>query len=177
MRFILCLAALLSIAAVPPTMWVTNSAGVAVLRQPPNPTRLFNVARLAVVQTPPSVTLGWDGVSTATSYVLYSGGASRVYTNFVTTTGTSVTVSNILVGAPNYFAVTAVNVIGLESDFSSELVFSVIGPPTNRVLRIWPQTAPSVSGPWLDYQGPFPVTITNPVGPAYWKIALTNWVQ
>ena len=84
--------------------------------------------RLAVSNAPPpSVTLAWDSSVPATDvagYTIYYGVSSRNYTNLVdvglATTGA---VSNLVAGRTYYFAVTASSSAGLESDYSSEVVW------------------------------------------------------
>jgi hypothetical protein len=59
-------------------------------------------------------------------YNLYFGTASRVYTSEVPLGNvTTATVNNLLVGTTYYFAVTAVDSMGLESGYSNEQVFTV----------------------------------------------------
>jgi hypothetical protein len=74
-----------------------------------------------------SVRLAWDAntESDLAGYVVHYGTASRSYTNssdvgLVTTT----TVSNLLEGVTYYFAVTAYNTSGLESEYSNEVSFT-----------------------------------------------------
>ena len=71
-----------------------------------------------------TVTLAWDA-STSTnvaSYKIYYGGVTGTYTNSVSTgTSLSATVSNLLEGRTYYFAATATDTDGLESDYSSEV--------------------------------------------------------
>ena len=78
-----------------------------------------------------SVDLAWDPCVGAgiLGYRLYQGGASRVYTN-VTATGpvTNNTVSDLIEGATYFFAVTAYNASGLESEFSKEITYTVPQP-------------------------------------------------
>ncbi len=81
-----------------------------------------------------SVTLAWDSSTdpNVTGYKIYYGVASRVYTNTVDVgTATTVTVSNLLEGATYYFAATAYNSVGLESDFSAEASYTVPGGAVN----------------------------------------------
>jgi hypothetical protein len=71
-----------------------------------------------------TVTLVWDpssGTNVIANYKVYYGSASRTYTN-VTSVGTATTlsVSNLAVGTTYYFAATAVDAYGLESDYSAE---------------------------------------------------------
>lgn len=77
-----------------------------------------------------SVSLAWtaSGSGTIAGYHLYYGGASQTYTNTLDVgNATSTTVSDLVVGATYYFAVTAYDVVGLESPFSSEISYTVPG--------------------------------------------------
>lgn len=80
-----------------------------------------------------SVTLAWDpSVSpNVTGYNLYYGAISRTYTNVVSAgSATSATVSGLAPNTIYYFAVTAFDSNGIESDFSIETnYFST--PPSN----------------------------------------------
>jgi len=92
-----------------------------------------------------SVTLAWDPVSGVAGYKVYQGGATRVYTNSADAgAATQETVSTLTVGKTYYFAVTAYNSSGVESDDSSEISYTV----------------PAISGPVI--------TLTSPAnGAAY----------
>ena len=77
-----------------------------------------------------SVTLAWDPSTSpeVAGYNLYYGGASQTYTNMVAVGGaTNATVSGLLPGARYFFAVTAIDISGLESDFSNEISYQVQG--------------------------------------------------
>src|SRR5437588_3049430 len=85
-----------------------------------------------------SVTLAWDP-STSTNvagYHIYYGVASRSYTNSISVDlATTATVSGLLEGVTYYFAATALDTAGLESDFSNETSYSVPNqPPTLDLL-------------------------------------------
>jgi hypothetical protein len=79
----------------------------------------------------PSITLAWDpspdpGV---VGYKVYWGVATRNYTNSLSAGGaTTLTVSNLVVGTPYYFAATAFDTNGIESDYSAEVSGSVTLP-------------------------------------------------
>ncbi len=82
------------------------------------------------------VTLAWDAsVSTVSGYRLYYGVSSRDYTN-VTDVGsaTTTTVSNLVSSTTYFFAVTAYDLVGLESDFSTELSYTV--PTPSPILQL-----------------------------------------
>lgn len=73
-----------------------------------------------------TVTLSWDANTEPdiAGYRLYCGLSSRSYTQCIETTNTTGVVSNVT--GQTYFAVTAYNASGLESDFSNEVVAHVI---------------------------------------------------
>ncbi len=72
-----------------------------------------------------TVTLAWDaspGTNVIANYNLYYGVASATYTNVVAAgTNLTVSVSNLVEGTTYYFAATAVDSDGLESDYSTEV--------------------------------------------------------
>ena len=74
-------------------------------------------------------------------YRVYYGVASRTYTNMVDVgAATNVTISGLVEGKTYYFAATAYNILGLESDYSDEVVYTIPGgavvnqPPTLNAL-------------------------------------------
>lgn len=80
------------------------------------------------VQAGQSITLTWSPIldTNVAGCNLYYGVASRTYTNRVDTgKATSATIGNLVEGATYYFAVTAYNALGLESDYSSEVLYIV----------------------------------------------------
>jgi hypothetical protein len=81
-----------------------------------------------------SVTLAWDPSTDATvkSYNLYYGSGSRSYSSKVNVGTTTASISNLVVGTTYYFAVTAQTDTGLESDYSSEVVFTPTASPLNQ---------------------------------------------
>ncbi len=72
-----------------------------------------------------SVTLAWDasqGTNVIANYNVYYGIASATYTNTAAAgTNTTVSISNLVEGVTYYFAATAVDSVGLESDYSTEV--------------------------------------------------------
>jgi Fibronectin type III domain len=73
-----------------------------------------------------NITLAWDpsGDPAIAGYVLYYGTASRNYTTSNNVwNSSSATVRNLQSGATYFFAVTAFNTFGLESDFSGEVSY------------------------------------------------------
>ena len=94
----------------------------------------FALAPLAALATG-TVTLAWDpspGTNDViANYNLYYGAASGTYTNVVAAgTNLTVSVSNLLEGITYYFAATAVDTNGLESDYSAEVSAMICRPPT-----------------------------------------------
>jgi hypothetical protein len=82
--------------------------------------------RLSARNAPPhSVTLAWDpspGTNVIANYNVCYGVASNTYTNVVAaSTNTTVSISNMVNGTTYYFAATAVDMSGLESDYSTEV--------------------------------------------------------
>lgn len=76
-----------------------------------------------------SITLAWDAnpEPDVVSYRVYQGTASRSYSVTNEVIGaTQCVVSNLPIETPYFFAVTAVNLAGLESDFSEELRYCAI---------------------------------------------------
>ena len=102
----------------------TNTTATNVsLAFPAGQARIF---RLSVSNAPPqSATLAWDpspGTNVIANYNLYYGVASAPYTNVVAAgTNTTMSISNLVAGTTYYFAATAVDTSGLESDYSTEV--------------------------------------------------------
>jgi hypothetical protein len=106
------------------------------------------------------VTLAWDPANdpTVAGYNVYIGGASRNYTNLVDAgDATSVTISNLAPGATYYFAATTYTVSGLESDYSSEAVYTV--PQT--ILNYQPTLDPIGNAMVNENSGPQTIDLTG----------------
>lgn len=74
-----------------------------------------------------NISLAWDPSPSPNivSYRLYYGTSSRAYTSVIDAgPTTSATVSNLVAGTTYYFAATAVDGFGLESDFSAEFTYT-----------------------------------------------------
>lgn len=81
-----------------------------------------------------NVTIAWDASTdpTVAGYKIYYGGASGGYTNSISVGNTtSGTIPGLIEGRTYYFAATATNNSGLESDFSTEISYVVPVPKTN----------------------------------------------
>lgn len=89
-------------------------------------------ARVTIVWSPGS------GTNVIANYNVYYGVASATYINTVSSgTNTTVTISNLVHGVTYYFAATAVDTSGLESDFSNEISWAVpTNPPPPQNLHI-----------------------------------------
>ena len=75
-----------------------------------------------------TVTLAWDPSpdSSVVGYNIYYGVASGDYTNMVPVSNTNtVTLDGLVAGVTYYFAATARNTVGLESDYSDEVSYLV----------------------------------------------------
>ncbi len=80
-----------------------------------------------------SVTLAWNAsaASNLAGYKVYYGQGSGDYGAYVQTGTTTATVPGLIAGRTYYFAVTAYDTSGLESDYSSEISYAVpVGAPT-----------------------------------------------
>jgi len=108
-----------------------------------------------------AVTLMWDDPnppSEVDGYIVYSRTNGGTYAPILGTTNTSATVSNLYLGTTYFFAVTATNHYGLESDFSNELMVNMPSepkPPENLrlqeiIIGAKLQGAPYPQGPWED---------------------------
>jgi hypothetical protein len=92
---------------------------------------LLSVGLAEYASAQSSVTLAWDPStgSEVAGYRLYEGGASKAYTNTIDTGNvTTQSVSGLTAGGTYFFAVTAYDTNGLESDFSNEISYSVPAP-------------------------------------------------
>src|SRR5580765_765606 len=79
----------------------------------------------------PSITLAWDPSPdpSVVGYKVYWGVATRNYTNSLSAgSATTLTVSNLVIGTPYYFAATAYDTNGIESDYSVEASGSIALP-------------------------------------------------
>lgn len=99
-----------------------------------------------------AVQLNWDAVldPEVDAYYVYWGTTSRSYTSRTNIGNTTKwTLAGLTRGGRWYFAVTAANTNGLESDFSDEV--SITSPPAPKLrLGATLQAAASPAGPWHD---------------------------
>ena len=135
------------------TMGLTGFLGaIVILTALGAPVHAFS----AVLPPGQSVTLAWDS-STDPSIAgcnLYYGVASGTYTNMVNAgTATSVTISGLVEGTTYFFAATWYDILGMESEFSTEVSYTVPGTipgtPATLQIRVGPtrQVILTVTGP------------------------------
>ena len=113
------------------------------------------------------MTLAWDPSpgSGIAGYRLYQGAASRTYTNVIAVgNATTRTITSLASGATYFFAVTAYDTNGLESDFSSEISYTVPRSPgivlTNGSGLTFAADSGTISLPFIANNG----TVFQPAG-------------
>ena len=127
----------------------------------------FYLCTVLLANADQSVTLAWDPnpEPDVNAYSIYYGNASRNYP-YATNVGnvTTATVYGLKEGTNWFFAVTAMNTSGLESDFSNEVTNTIPSNVTNKVPVISPITNWYT---WINVQaGPIPFTIGDVETPA-----------
>jgi hypothetical protein len=88
-----------------------------------------------------SIMLTWDASPTTNDtivgYRVYLGSASMTYTNVINAgMALSCNVSNLVTGTPYYFSATAVDYVGLESDYSTEISAFIPSSSTTNVSSV-----------------------------------------
>lgn len=101
-----------------------------------------------------SVTLAWSPSpdSNVAGYNVYVGAASRSYTNKVDVGNvTNATVVGLSFEITNFFAATAYNILGVESDYSEEVSYFPTNEPalTNVLVAVSAEMSASPKGPWI----------------------------
>ena len=117
------------------------------------------------VQAGQSVILAWNATAdpTVAGYKAYYGMATHTYTDVMDVgKATNVTISGLVAGASYYFAVTSYNTIGLESQYSSEVHYTV--PEALVRLKIRAASA-----------GQFVLTVTGQSGRPYEILATQDF--
>ena len=120
-----------------------------------------------------TVTLAWDpspGTNVIAGYNLYYGPAPVTYTNVIHTS-TNCTCTITVPAGTTYLVCTAVDVQGLESDYSNEISCTDSG--TNQILTITTTGttllyARSLAGPWTATNAAT-ITLINPIPPIYFR--------
>ena len=113
-----------------------------------------------------SVAMAWNPSSgtNVMGYKVYYGVASRAYTSVIDVgNATNATISGLVEGVTYYFAATAYSILGLESQYSSEVSYTVPGATAAR-LQI--RGAPA---------GQFVVTVAGQAGRAYQILATQDF--
>jgi hypothetical protein len=118
-----------------------------------------------------NVTLAWDANSETNlaGYKLYYGTSSRAYTN-VSNLGNALSASiNLLEGSTYYFAVTAVNTLGIESDYSTEVSYNIpiIQSPITVTTVGNGSVTPNVNGQLLNVGWTYTVSAVPASGHAF----------
>jgi len=104
-----------------------------------------------------SVTLAWDSSpdTSTVGYNLYYGATPHTHANLINAGNTpSATIGSLIEGVTYFFAVTAYDSLGLESDYSSEVSYLV--PTALPILKVRPGLALQ-----------FVLTVAGPVGHVY----------
>jgi fibronectin type 3 domain-containing protein len=99
----------------------------------------FQMFIVSLNSTNSFVKLVWDRSPTADvfGYNVYYGTASRTYTKIVSAgSSTTFTAGPFVSGVTCYFAVTAYNLLGMESDFSNEVSYMIPKPFTSITLQL-----------------------------------------
>ncbi|MGN6552531.1 MAG: hypothetical protein ACTHLW_02200, partial [Verrucomicrobiota bacterium] len=127
-----------------------------------------------VVALPPHLlTLTWDLPSdpNVAGANVYQGAASRTYTNKVDCGMTNRVTVEVSDDGTNYFAVTAYNLLGVESDYSQEVSYAPLIPigPTNVIVTVSVSLFVSTNlKDWTETNSVIAV-LTNPPGNRFWK--------
>lgn len=100
------------------------------------------------------VTLTWSPSpgSNVAGYNIYVGSASRSYTNKLDVGNvTNATVGGLSFEITNFFAATAYNILGVESDYSDEVSYFPTNEPalTNVLIAVSAEMSDSINGPWI----------------------------
>lgn len=119
-----------------------------------------------------------------TNFAIYQGTSPGQYVRRTNVGPVTWTKIPLIPGATNYFAATAIDDSGLESTSSSEVETTNITATSVTLawdypgfsplyrLRVWPQSAPTVSGPWSDYPPIIEQLNTNPPSVQVWRLQI-----
>ena len=132
-----------------------------------------------------TVQLGWDVSQNpaVTGHFLYYGTACKAYTNRIDTgTNTMATVSGLQEGQTYYFAVTAYDADGVESGFSSEVIYitpgflSMVGGTNSTNANLVSMKFPVAWGYWYEIQASEDLQTWTTIGQT--GVATSNaWAQ
>src|SRR5882672_1227611 len=112
-----------------------------------------------------SVTLAWNPVTSGgvTGYRVYQGTGTRAYSNASNAGNlTQTTISGLTNGTTYYFAVVAYNAAGLESDFSTEVSYTQVGPRPPSGL-VFAANSGTISAPFTVSNGVVSQSIQTPL--------------
>lgn len=125
-----------------------------------------------------ALTLTWNANTDpgTVGYKIYYGGVTQTYTNVADVGLVRMNfIPGLLTNVPYFFAVTAYNAAGLESDFSAELAYTITNAPpppdTNQVWLVQSWTATNVLGPWSNL---VTMRLTNTDLVRFFKTTATN---
>jgi hypothetical protein len=133
-----------------------------------------------------TVTLAWNANSEANlaGYKLYYGPASRAYTNVVNVgNATTFSLPNLVEGITYYFAVTAYNTSGAESDYSTEVsrgfirIRSLVNNATPSGFAVTWESQPGRAYRLLSKNTLSQSTWTNLSGNITATAPLTSWID
>jgi hypothetical protein len=125
-----------------------------------------------------SVLMSWDPSSdtSVVGYNVYYGAASRTYTNMlVAGSATNIVITGLANGVTYYFAATAVDGFGAESDYSNEVTYSV--PATNTVSSNLPPTITAIANQTVQENSSSPILpfVIGDPDTAVGNLTLTAW--
>ena len=132
---------------------------------------LAQVPPFPIVAPPPPfhVTITWDTAPDVAGVKLYSGSDSRAYTYKVDVGFTNKATVQIAYDCPVYFAVTAYNLLVVESDYSAEVSWTPPPMLTNVIVTV---TLPILTSTnLLNWEATNFVVfaLTNPPGNRFWR--------
>lgn len=139
--------------------------------------KLPTPAKALPVYQPQTVFCAWDSPPGGPwNFRLYSGVASRSYTNVVNA-GPSTFAQIILPrGVTNYLAATTLTAdMGLESAYSTEITYFLdltSPPPAVVILTLTAEYATNVAGPWGPVTNAPILSLTNPPGTALFRLRI-----
>jgi len=129
-------------------LWLNSSAVRTAIHNCPTWSAIAAALLVSAVAAPAQgqsfVTLAWDASSSSgiAGYRLYVGGTSHIYTNVVTVrNATTGTVTGLIRGGTYFSAVTSYNTDGIESEFSTEITFTI--PLGNNIASSMELTSPA----------------------------------
>lgn len=142
-------------------------------------TSLTPSQRIVTVSVPKTraVNLAWNPSSDVAGYNVFSGGRSRSYTNSLAVGNVvAASVPNLLKGSTYYFAVTAYDAFGYESQFSSEVSYTVPFYDLFGVSVTFLKSDKS-TGPWTSVTTFPEITVANTNLTEFYSSKMDIWVK